>query len=349
MSHPLPAKDAAPPLFRTAPHNLEAEQALLGAILLNNEAHDRVADFLEPHHFFDPLHQQIYETATTLITAGKQATPITLKTYFDNAPPVEPGLPVAQYLVRLTTNAVTIINARDYGQTVYDMAIRRHLILIGEDVVNAAYDAPVDFPPRAQIEEAEARLFDLARTKDVAVVKAEAEIDASAQAHLDRKMSGEIPPGLSLDLIDLDRKIDGGLAPGDLVTVGGRPAQGKSGLLCNCIISAQDQDEGVVLFYSLELTQEQVEARLKAIRTGIPFKKIFKGDLTPEEADRLRKSRRWSSRTSPGRRGGRWSKTTGSAPPWPRGDRDPRIAGQMPILMTAGSRQGRDCPRRQHN
>src|SRR5262245_39969182 len=154
--------DALP--FRKAPHNLEAEQALLGAILLNNEAHDRVSGFLEPHHFYDPLHQQIYETASKLIASGKQATPITLKTFFENAEPIDAGLTVPQYLGRLAANAATIINARDYGRTIHDLATRRALILIGEDLVNAAFDSPVDFPPKEQIEEAETRLFALAET-----------------------------------------------------------------------------------------------------------------------------------------------------------------------------------------
>jgi hypothetical protein len=144
--------------FRSAPHNLEAEQALLGAILVNNEAHDRVSGFLEPHHFYDPLHQQIYETAAKLITSGKQATPITLKTFFEKAEPIDAGLTVPQYLGRLAANAVTIINARDYGRTVYDLATRRQLILIGEDMVNVAIDSPVDFDPAKQIGEARARL-----------------------------------------------------------------------------------------------------------------------------------------------------------------------------------------------
>src|SRR5215475_5787467 len=156
------APEALP--FRVAPHNIEAEQALLGAILVNNEAHDRVSGFLEAQHFYDPLHQQIYETLSKLIASGKQATPITLKTFFEAAEPIDAGLSVPQYLGRLAANAATIINARDYAQTIYDLAIRRHLILIGEDMVNAAYDSPVDFPPREQIEEAETRLFSLAET-----------------------------------------------------------------------------------------------------------------------------------------------------------------------------------------
>ena len=119
-------------MFREAPHNLEAEQALLGAILVNNEAIDRVSTFLKPGHFYDALHARIYEAASKLILSGKRATPITLKTFFQADPPVG-ELPVPQYLGRLAANATTIINAEDYGRTVYDLAIRRQLIQIGED------------------------------------------------------------------------------------------------------------------------------------------------------------------------------------------------------------------------
>jgi hypothetical protein len=149
--------------MRPAPHNLEVEQALLGAILVNNEAHDRVQGFLEPHHFFDPLHQQIYETAMREIAAGRRVTPITLKTFFENAEPIGSGLSVPAYLGQLAANATTIINVRDYGRTIYDLATRRQLILIGEDMVNAAYESPVDFEPAAQLVEARGRLDSLER------------------------------------------------------------------------------------------------------------------------------------------------------------------------------------------
>ena len=137
------AATAVEPLtYRQAPHNLEAEQALLGAILVNNEALDRVSGFLSPDHFFDPLHGRIYETLATLIHAGKHATPITLRTFFENAEPIDANMTVPQYLGRLAANATTIINADDYGRTVYDLATRRALIIIGEDMVNAAYESP---------------------------------------------------------------------------------------------------------------------------------------------------------------------------------------------------------------
>jgi replicative DNA helicase len=137
------AGEPVPP-YRAAPHNIEAEQALLGAILVNNEALYRVSDFLEPPHFFEPIHQQIYDIARSLIRTGKLASPVTLKTFLPAEIDIA-GLTLAQYLARLAAEATTIINAVDYGRTVYDLATRRELINIGEDMVNVAFEAPVDF------------------------------------------------------------------------------------------------------------------------------------------------------------------------------------------------------------
>ena len=154
--------ETAIPEYRVAPNNIDAEQALLGAILVNNDAYYRVSDFLEPGHFFEDLHKRIYEIATTLIKAGKVATPITLKTFLGDQD--LGGVTVSQYLARLAAEATTVINAEDYGRTIYDLAIRRSLIGIGEDLVNTAYDAPVETSPRDQIEETERRLYQLAET-----------------------------------------------------------------------------------------------------------------------------------------------------------------------------------------
>src|SRR5215210_4100604 len=154
--------ETAAPDYRVAPNNIDAEQALLGAILVNNDAYYRVSDFLEPGHFFEDLHKRIYEIATTLIRAGKLASPITLKTYLGDQD--LGGVTVSQYLARLSAEATTVINAQDYGRTIYDLAIRRNLITIGEDLVNVAYDSPVESSPRDQIEETEQRLYKLAET-----------------------------------------------------------------------------------------------------------------------------------------------------------------------------------------
>ncbi len=158
----LSNKDAAPH-YREAPNNIEAEQALLGAILVNNDAYYRVSDFLKPPHLYEPLHRKIYEVAGDIIRMGKTANPITLKTFLPADDKVG-DLTVAQYLARLAADAVSIINAEDYGRAIYDLALRRALITIGEDVVNIAYDAPLDMPPQSQIEDTERRLFELAET-----------------------------------------------------------------------------------------------------------------------------------------------------------------------------------------
>src|SRR5947207_5998258 len=206
------ARKSAPdtPVFRAAPHNIEAEQALLGAILVNNEAFYRVSDFLEPVHFFEPIHQKVYELAASLIRAGKVASPVTLKTFLPPDLDVA-GLTASQYLARLAAEATTVINAEDYGRTVYDLAIRRSLIVIGEDMVNVAFDAPVDFAPRDQIEDAERRLYELAEIGhygggfQIFTKALTSAVDMSSRAYQrDSHLSG-LPTGLR----DLDAKMGG--------------------------------------------------------------------------------------------------------------------------------------------
>lgn len=287
--------------FRQAPQNIEAEQALLGAILVNNEAFYRVSDFLEARHFFDPLHQKIYETTGTLIRSGKIATPITLKTYVDQAIEVG-GLTGAQYLARLAAEATTIINAEDYGRTVYDLAVRRALIIIGEDMVNVAYDAPVDSPPREQIETAERHLFELAETGQYntgfqrftdAIARAVEMAGAAYQR--DGNLSG-----VSTGMRDLDRML-GGLQASDLVILAGRPGMGKTALATNIAFniarayrfeveadgSHKTVNGGVVGFFSLEMSSEQLATRIIAEQSQIPSYKIRRGDISEDEFYRL--------------------------------------------------------------
>jgi replicative DNA helicase len=288
--------------FRQAPHNLEAEQALLGAILVNNEAMDRVSSFLDPHHFYDPLHQQIYETAGKLIHAGKQATPITLRTFFETAESIRPDLSVPQYLGTLAASATTIINAEDYGRTVYDLATRRQLILIGEDMVNGAYDSTVDQTPQLQIEEAETRLYDLAEQRKygsgflgfgTALTTA---IEMAAAAY---QRAGHLS-GLSTGLTDLDSKL-GGLQSSDLIILAGRPSMGKTALATNIAFNiakahrAEQQPDGtmksvdgaVVGFFSLEMSAEQLATRILSEQAEIASEKIRRGMIDEREYRKL--------------------------------------------------------------
>ncbi len=240
------APDATPAAYRSAPHNIEAEQGLLGAILVNNDAFYRVSDFLEPKHFFEPIHQMIYETSGSLIRMGKVATPVTLKTFLPGDTDIG-GMTVGQYLARLAAEATTIINAQDYGRTIYDLSLRRDLILIGEDMVNVAFDAPVDFAPKAQIEDAERKLYELAESGrydggfqrfSQALTIA---VDMAAKAfQRDGKLSG-----IATGLRDLDTKM-GGLQPSDLIVLAGRPGMGKTSLATNIAYNVARAYQGEV-------------------------------------------------------------------------------------------------------
>ncbi len=303
ISDRLAAVAAAESLpFRQAPHNLEAEQALLGAILVNNEAMDRVSSFLDPHHFYDPLHQQIYETAGKLIHVGKQATPITLRTFFETAEPISPTLTVPQYLGTLAAQATTIINAEDYGRTVFDLATRRALIIIGEDMVNGAYDSTVDATPQLQIEEAETRLYDLAEQRKYGqgfLGFGTALTNAIEMASAAYQRSGHLS-GLSTGLTDLDNKL-GGLQSSDLIILAGRPSMGKTALATNIAFHiaksyrAEPQADGtikpvdgaVVGFFSLEMSAEQLATRILSEQAEIGSEKIRRGMINENEFRKL--------------------------------------------------------------
>ena len=296
------APDAGTPVYRSAPHNIEAEQSLLGAILVNNDAFYRVSDFLEAKHFFEPIHQTIFETAGSLIRMGKVATPVTLKTFLPADTDIG-GMTVGQYLARLAAEATTIINAQDYGRTVYDMSLRRDLIRIGEDMVNVAFDAPVDFTPRTQIEDAERQLYELAESgryeggfqRFSQAMKIALDMAANAYQR-DGKLSG-----ISTGLRDLDSKM-GGLQRSDLIILAGRPGMGKTSLATNIAynIARAYQPEtkadgtttavngGVVGFYSCEMSAEQLATRILAEQTRIASSMIRRGGIKQEEFDKIR-------------------------------------------------------------
>ena len=291
----------AEPTYRAPPHNIEAEQALLGAILVNNEAFYRVSDFLEPKHFLEGIHQRIFELSGSLIRAGKLATPVTLKTFLPSDLDIA-GLTVNQYLARLAAEATTIINAEDYGRTIYDLSIRRDLITIGEDMVNLAYEAPVDATPQSHIEDAERKLFELAETGRFdtgfqrfthALTTA---VDMAARAY----QREERLSGVATGLRDLDKYM-GGLQKSDLIVVAGRPGMGKTALATNIAFniahSFQGQtkadgtveavDGGRVGFFSLEMSAEQLATRIISEQTEIASSTIRRGQITDADFEKI--------------------------------------------------------------
>ncbi|ESY91693.1 MULTISPECIES: replicative DNA helicase [unclassified Mesorhizobium] len=292
---------AEQPLYRESPNNIEAEQALLGAILVNNDAFYRVSDFLKSGHFYEPLHRKIYDVAAELIRMGKAATPITLKTFLPADEKVG-DMTVAQYVVRLAVEAVTVVNATDYGRAIYDLATRRALITVGEDMVNIAYDAPVDMSPSEQIEDAERRLFELAETGrydggfESFTDAVKTAVDMANAAYMrDGGLSG-----LATGMRDLDRRM-GGLQSSDLIIIAGRPGMGKTSLATNIAFNIAEMYEpaqqadgsfkaangGVVGFFSLEMSSEQLATRIISEQTEISSSKIRRGEISEMDFEKL--------------------------------------------------------------
>src|SRR5437764_1626163 len=258
--------------------NTEVEQALLGAILINNTAYGRVAEFLAPEHFGNAVHGRIYAALGKLLDRGQIANPITLKNLFDQDGALA-EIGGAVYLARLAEAAVTIINAEHYGRTIHDLYLRRELITIGQDVVTDAFRHDLDDLATEQIERAETKLFELAMTG-----QAEggfrpfgaALTSAITMAQAAFKRDGKTV-GVATGFTDLDKKL-GGLHPADLVILAGRPSMGKTALATNIAFNAAKsyrstrgpdgrlivEDGAVVGFFSLEMSAEQLATRILA-------------------------------------------------------------------------------------
>jgi replicative DNA helicase len=298
-----------PELPRIPPYNVEAEQALLGAILIHNAAYLRVSEFLQPEHFGNALHGRIFAAVGKLIERGQVANPVTLKNLFDqDGTLTEVG--GAQYVARLAAAAATIINAEDYGRAVHELYLRRELISLGEDVVNEAYRQDLDDPPHEQIERAEKKLFDLATAGQAErgfQVFSAALTDAINSAEAAFKRSGKTV-GLATGFVDLDRKL-GGLHRSDLVILAGRPSMGKTSLATNIAFNAAKafkaehgsdgrklapgkeqgaaEDGAVVGFFSLEMSAEQLATRILSEVSGVASDRIRRGDVSRDDFDKF--------------------------------------------------------------
>jgi replicative DNA helicase len=291
-------------ILRTAPHNLDAEQALIGAILIDNQVTSRIGDMLKPLHFYDPVHGRIYETITRMIQKGALADGITLHAKFSQDGALK-DIGGAAYLATLVDAAADPSAAGDYGKLIFDLAVRRDLIRIGSEMMAEAgehEDGSMEGGSKL-IEDAEKKLYSLAETgqlnqgfKSFAASLA-ATIDITAAAFKrDGALIG-VPTGLN----EIDRML-GGLHKSDLLILAGRPSMGKTALATNIAFNAAQRykrevlpdgsfkttDGGVVAFYSLEMSAEQLTMRLLADYTGIGSDRMRRGDLNKEEYAKLR-------------------------------------------------------------
>ena len=285
----------------TLPHNIEAEQQLLGAILTNNDVYDRVAGVINESHFYDPIHARIYEIAASRIAKNALASPVTLKAFLEDDPGLkELGGPA--YLVRLAGAAISSFAARDYAQMIYDLAIRRKLMDLGKDIAAKAGRVDVASEPKEQIVEAEQALYKLGeqgQTSQGFQSFLKAVTDAVNVANAAYQRDGGLA-GVSTGLADMDKKL-GGLHKSDLLILAGRPSMGKTSLATNIAFNIAkayrkgkrpDGSEGavnggVVGFYSLEMSAEQLAARILSEAAEVPSEQIRRGDMTEGEFRRF--------------------------------------------------------------
>ena len=299
----VPALDlsSAEPHPNHAPANIEAEQALLGAVLFDNAAYERLSDQLHARHFYEPFHQRLFAAIEEYIRKGQLAEPIVLMERFKQDPAFQ-ELGGLRYLADLVDRAPPAANAPDYGRLVYDLALRRDLIRIGGDIAAAA-QTDQEHTAKDQIEVAEQSLYTLAETGQTStgfISFADAlqgAVNMAAEAY---SRDGGLA-GISTGLIDLDKML-GGLHPSDLVILAGRPSMGKTALATNIAFSVakayaydilpdgakKTSSGGVVAFYSLEMSAEQLAMRLLADASGVPSDKLRKGEIDASEFGRVR-------------------------------------------------------------
>ena len=293
---------AEEPRLREPPHNFEAEQALLGAILVNNAAYQRVAEFLRPEHFADPLHGKLYDSLSRLIERGQVVSAVTLKTYVEQDEAIKSVGGAALYLARLAAASVHVIDAAAFGRAVHDLYLRRQLVDLGEQVVIGAFGGDVDETALHQIETAEKKLFELATSgqteggfKPFRAALTEATVAAEAAYHRVGQLTG-----VASGLFQLDQLL-GGLHRSDLLILAGRPSMGKTALATNIAFNAarayreehgedgkpKAVDGAVVGFFSLEMSSEQLATRMLAEQAEVPSEKIRKGELISSDFDKV--------------------------------------------------------------
>ncbi len=283
------------------PISLDAEQAILGAILFDNEIFYRAAAFLKDEHFYDPVHQLIYAACSDLINSGRLASPLTLDTYLSSSQGyVEAG--GKTYVEKLAANVPSTAGAIDFARIVFDLSVCRGLMAVGSEMVERAKVTDLDDQPARQLEDAEQALYKLAETgkygggfKRFGSALTEAIELADAAFKRDGGLAG-----VATGLKDLDRMM-GGLHPSDLIILAGRPSMGKTALGTNIAINAakahrtEKQPDGslksvegaVVGFFSLEMAAEQLATRILSEFARVPSEKIRRGDIDQEEFDRI--------------------------------------------------------------
>lgn len=279
--------------MRELPHNLEAEQSLLGAIMLDNRCFEDVSDILSPNHFFVPVNGKIYDVIRKLISQDLVADPITLRAYFEKNEDLQ-KIEGGKYLIQLVNSVISVSGAEDYAKLIYDLYNRRQLIKIGENIVYEASNFSLNSNSEAQIEKAEEQLYDLAVNNTRGMCVSFSDIAQVAVQTIEQAYKSENKLiGVTSGFIDLNKKL-GGLNRSDLIILAGRPSMGKTALATNIAFKvAMDkllnrEGSGKVAFFSLEMSAEQLVSRIISQESMIPSEKIRRGEIKEEDVGKIK-------------------------------------------------------------
>ncbi|MDA9717432.1 replicative DNA helicase [Candidatus Pelagibacter sp.] len=276
--------------FDELPNNIEAEQAVLGSLLVSNEIYDEISPYLNSNNFFDPMHQKIFASIEKLIFSGMLANPITLKNYFEND---KDELNIPDYLIKVTKFSSSSTQAIEYSKLIYDLFVKRELIKISENLSFNAKSNDLEKDGQDLIEDTEKTLFDLAEKGNFnsTLIKFDEAmkqtIEMASNAYKNEEGIVGVPTGLS----DLDNRL-GGLHKSDLVIIAGRPSMGKTALATNIAFNAarniqQDNKKSCVAFFSLEMSSEQLSTRIIAEQSKIKSNDIRRGKISEEQFDKF--------------------------------------------------------------
>ncbi len=276
--------------FKELPNNIEAEQSVIGSILVSNDIFDEINTIISSINFYDPMHQKIFEAVESLIYKGMLANPITLKNYFEDE---KDDINVPEYLVKITKFSTSVRQAIEYSKIIYDMFVRRELIKISEQTIDSAKINDLDTNGQAIIENSERLLFDLAEkgSFNSSLVKFDEAmkqtIEMASAAYKNEEGIVGVPTGLR----DLDDKL-GGLHQSDLIIIAGRPSMGKTSLATNIAFNAAQklQDNGKkssIAFFSLEMSSEQLSTRIISEQARISSNDIRRGRISDDQFDKF--------------------------------------------------------------
>jgi replicative DNA helicase len=276
-------------IMRKELFNIEAEQAVLGTIILNNEYLNRVSEFLQEEHFYEPAHQKIYnQIQHNIEKVNIVANQVTLKQFFESDPSVK-AIGGALYLSNLLSCASSIIDIADYGKLIYDLSLKRELVMIGEDIVTRAYKTEDKASAEEQVEAAESKLFHLTENgggkKDFLNISVSL-TETLRKTHIARTRDSHIS-GVSTGFADLDKTLSG-FQQSDLIILAGRPSMGKTALAVNMAVKACEalnkgvenpKDQKAVGFFSLEMSADQLSSRILSMKSSINATKFRTGQL----------------------------------------------------------------------